>query len=48
MVVSRHQSARQNHTLLTANESSGNVTKFMYLGTTVTVQICIQEKLKAD
>jgi hypothetical protein len=32
ILISRHQNARQNHKLLTANNSFQNVTKFKYLG----------------
>jgi hypothetical protein len=36
MLVSHHQNVGQNHNLLTANRSFERVTKFWYLGTTIT------------
>jgi hypothetical protein len=41
MVVSRHQSVRQNHNILIAN------IEVRYLGTTATNQICIHEEIKS-
>jgi hypothetical protein len=46
MVVSRHQNLGQNYNLLTANKSFENVTKFKYLGKTVSHQNCNQEVIK--
>jgi hypothetical protein len=45
MLLSRHQNAGQNHNMKTPNRSE-NVAKFRYLGTTVTNQNLIQEKIK--
>jgi hypothetical protein len=42
MVFSHHQNAGQNHDLLTANKSFGNVAEFIYLGTTITDHNCIR------
>jgi ribosomal protein S2 len=46
MVVSFHQNAGQNHSLLIANKSFENAAKFRYLGTTITNQNCIREEIK--
>jgi nitrous oxidase accessory protein NosD len=35
MVMPHHQTAGQNHNLVSANKSFGNMTKVKYLGTTV-------------
>jgi hypothetical protein len=44
MVVSQGQ----NQNLIIANQSFENVTKFMYLGTTLRDETCVHEKLRAD
>jgi hypothetical protein len=46
MLLFRHQNARQNYDIKTANRCFGNVAKFRYLGTTVTNQNLIQEEIK--
>jgi hypothetical protein len=46
MLLSRHQNAGQNHDINIANRSFENVAQFKYLGTTVTNQNLIQEKIK--
>jgi hypothetical protein len=46
MLTFRHQNARKNHIITTANRSFENVAKFTYLGTTVTNQNLIQEEIK--
>jgi hypothetical protein len=47
MVVSHHQNAGHNCSLLIANTSSENVSKFKYLGTTVTNQNFIHKEMKS-
>jgi hypothetical protein len=44
--MSRHQKAGQNHNIKIDNESFENVTKFKYLGTTVTDQNSIYQEIK--
>jgi ribosomal protein S2 len=46
MLLSRHQNAGQNHDIKTADRCSDNVTKFRYLGTTITNQNLIQEEIR--
>jgi hypothetical protein len=46
MLPSRHQNVGQNWDIKIANRSFGNVSQFKYLGTTVTNQNLIQEKLR--
>jgi len=45
MVMSRHQNVGQNHNLLVANKSFESVTKFKYLGITVTNQSRIHDEV---
>jgi hypothetical protein len=47
MLMSRHQTAGQNHNINIANRSFENVRKFKYLGTTVTDQKLIHEESKS-
>jgi sorting nexin-29 len=46
MIMSRHQNSGQNHNIGTANELFKNVAKLKYLGTTLTNQNEIHDKLK--
>jgi len=46
MVVSRQQSAGQNHHLLIDNKSFENMGNFKYLGTTVVNRNCIHKEIK--
>jgi hypothetical protein len=46
MYLSRHQNVGQNRDIETENKSFENVSQFRYLGTTVTNQNLIQEKIK--
>jgi hypothetical protein len=46
MLLSRHQNVGQNRDIKIANRSFENVSQFRYLGTTVTNQNLIQEKIK--
>jgi hypothetical protein len=46
MLLSRHQNVRQNPDIKIANKSLENVSKFKYLGTTVTYQNLAQEETK--
>jgi hypothetical protein len=46
MFVSRHPNSGQNQNIRTANESFENVAKFNYLGTTLTNQKDIHDKIR--
>jgi hypothetical protein len=46
MLLSRHQSAGQNHDIKIGNIFFQNVAQFRYLGTTITNQNLIQEEIK--
>jgi hypothetical protein len=46
MVVSHHQNVGQNHSFMIADKSFENVTKFKYLGTTVTNKNCIHKEIR--
>jgi hypothetical protein len=46
MLLSRHQNVGQNLDVKIANRLFGNVSQFRYLGTTVTNQNLVQEKIK--
>jgi hypothetical protein len=47
-IMSRHPNSGQNHNIRTANESSENVAKFKYMGTTLTNQSDIMMKSRVD
>jgi ribosomal protein S2 len=47
MLLSRDQNAGQSYNIKIANRCFENVTKFRYLGTTITNQNLIQEKIKS-
>jgi histidinol-phosphate/aromatic aminotransferase/cobyric acid decarboxylase-like protein len=46
MVLSRQQTAEQNHDIKIGNRCFKNVAQFRYLGTTITNQNLIQEEIK--
>jgi ribosomal protein S2 len=46
IIMSRHQNAGQNYDIKIANRCFENVTKFRYLGTTITNQNLIQQEIK--
>jgi hypothetical protein len=46
MLVSRCQKAGQRHSIKTGNRSFEDVAKFKYLGTTLTGQNCVDERIK--
>jgi hypothetical protein len=47
MIMSRHQNSGQNYNIRIANESSENVAKFIYLGTTLTNRNDIRDEIKS-
>jgi hypothetical protein len=47
MIISRHPNSGQNQNIRTANESFEKVTKFKYLGTTLTNQNDIHDEIKS-
>jgi hypothetical protein len=47
MIMSRHQNSEQNQSIRIANESSENVEKSKYLGTTLTNQNDIHDEVKS-
>jgi hypothetical protein len=46
MSLSPHQNAGENHDIRTGNRWFENVSRFKYLGTTLTYQNLIQEEIK--
>jgi hypothetical protein len=46
MLLSRHQTAGQNHDIKVANRCFENLTQFRYFGRTITNQNLIQEEVK--
>jgi ribosomal protein S2 len=48
MLLSRHKNAGQSYDIKIANKCFENVAKFRYLGTTITNQNLIKEKLRGD
>jgi hypothetical protein len=48
MIMSRHPNSGQNQNVRRANESFENVTKFKYLGTTLTNQNVIHDEIKSS
>jgi hypothetical protein len=47
MVMSRDHNAGQNHYISKGNKSFEGVEQFRYLGTTLTTQNCVHEKIKS-
>jgi hypothetical protein len=47
MLMSRYQRAGKKHSIKIVNKSFEGVAKFKYLGTTLTDQNCMQEKIKS-
>jgi hypothetical protein len=47
MIMSRHPNSGQNQNIRIANESFENMTKFKYLGTTLTNQNVIHDEIKS-
>jgi hypothetical protein len=47
MIISRHQNSGHNQNIRIANESFENMEKFKYLGTTLTNQNGIRDKIKS-
>jgi hypothetical protein len=47
MIMSRHQNLGQNQNIRIVNESFENVSKFKYLGTTLTNQNDIHDEIKS-
>jgi hypothetical protein len=46
--MSHHQSSRENHNLLIANNSFENVTNFKYLKQQYQIKIALMKKLRSD